>query len=175
MPMTLAQLLANAYQWAVANSSGILFAGITLAVVGTCIAWLAKRTGTNKRAHSLASVLVGTGICFCVLEIFAILIAQLAFEHSVLDTDVVLLLTPLVCLGVCLLGVRLIFPLDALASVRTFRDIAMFVLACIVVMWFFSKFRGWGFLFFGSLGQLIVIVTLGYFVLRRLYRQAVCR
>ena len=64
------------------------------------------------------------------------------------------------------------FPLNQLASVKTFTDIGLFVAACLAVVWIFSQFRGWGIVFFGGLGQLLLIAVFGYVLLRRLYRRA---
>ena len=92
-----------------------------------------------------------------------------------LEANVALLAAPVVCLGLCLAGVRLVFPLDELASVRTLREVGLFVLACAVVLWLFSKFRGWGIVFWGDLGQLALILVFGFVLLRRLYRRAFSR
>ena len=80
--------------------------------------------------------------------------------------------TIIALLAGCLLGIRMVFPLNELASVQTFTDMGLFVAACLFVLWLFSTFRGWGIVFLGDLGQLVIIGGLGYLVLRRLYRRA---
>ena len=65
-----------------------------------------------------------------------------------------------------------VFPVNQLASYRTFTDIALFLAACAVIVWLFSKFRGWGILFLGGIPQLLVIGLMAYVVLRRLYIRA---
>jgi purine-cytosine permease-like protein len=47
-----------------------------------------------------------------------------------------------------------------------------FFISCLFVMWFMSKFRGWGIMIFGSLFTFMIIAALGFWVLRRQYRRA---
>ncbi len=58
------------------------------------------------------------------------------------------------------------------ADFRTAFDVGLFVLGCAAVIWIFSQFRGWGIIFWGGIGQLVIIGAVGYFVMRRLYRRA---
>jgi hypothetical protein len=69
------------------------------------------------------------------------------------------------------LGIRLIFPLSELGSAQTARDVFLFVVALLVVVWLFSKFRGWGIVFFGGLVQLLLVGVLLAFLLRYLFRR----
>ena len=170
--MTLSQFLAAAYAWAVAQRVVILIVALAVPVVGTLLARLGKAGKTDADGRLIASVVVGIGIVAVILEMLAIGIGAGVLGHSVLEGDVVLLASPLLCLGLALFGIRLVFPLNQLASVRTALDVGAFVLAGAVVVWFFSKFRGWGLLFLGGIAQLAVLVVLGYFLLRRLWRRA---
>jgi len=74
----------------------------------------------------------------------------MAFNKNLLDINVLLLLAPLACVLVSVLGIRQVFPLSGLASVRTLGDVAGFAVACLVLLWVLSKFRGWGVVFLGG-------------------------
>ena len=168
----MAELFASAYRWADHQALVILAASVVIPVLGTLAAWIGKGGRTDADGRYVASVLVGFGFGVFVFEVVAIIMAHLAFGRSLVEADVALLLAPVVCLAGCLLGIRMVYPLNQLASVQTFTDIALFALACLFVLWLFSRFRGWGIVFWGDLGQLVIIVVLGYLVLKRLYRRA---
>ncbi len=170
--MTLNQFLVAAYAWAVAQRMIILIAALAVPVVGTLLARIGKAGKTDADGRFIASVVVGFGLVAVILEMLAIAIGAGVLGGSVLEGDVILLLSPLACLGLALLGIRLVFPLNQLASVRTALDVGAFMLACAAVVWFFSKFRGWGLLFFGSVTQLVLLLVLGFFLIRRLWRRA---
>jgi hypothetical protein len=170
--VTLSQFLAAAYVWAVAQRLVILIVALAVPIVGTLLARIGKAGRTDADGRFIASVVVGIGIVAVILEMLAIGVGAGVLGHSVLEGDVILLASPLLCLGLALFGIRLVFPLNQLASVRTALDVGAFVLAGAVVVWFFSKFRGWGLLFLGGIGQLVVLLVLGYFLLRRLWRRA---
>ena len=170
--MTLGELLVRAYAWARASREWILLAAALVPVVGTVLARLGKAGKTDAEGRLIASVVVGVGLSAVVLEVLALLVARSLLHRRLLEADVLLLAAPLVCLAGCLIGIRWVFPLSELASVRTFLDVGAFVLACLAVLWLFSKFRGWGILFFGSIAELLAIVVFGYALLRRLYRRA---
>ena len=91
---------------------------------------------------------------------------------SIFDAPIVLLVAPILCLIGCVVGIRRVFPLNELGSVRSALDVSAFVLACLVVIWVFSKFRGWSLVFFGSFGQLIVVALLAAVLIWRLYKRA---
>ncbi len=170
--MTLNQFLVAAYAWAVAQRLIILIVALAVPVVGTLLARIGKAGKSDADGRFIASVVVGIGIVAVILEMLAIAIGAGVLGGSVLEGDVLLLASPLLCLGLALLGIRLVFPLNQLASVRTAFDVGAFVLACAAVVWFFSKFRGWGMLFFGSVTQLVLLLVLGFFLIRRLWRRA---
>ena len=173
--MALGELLMSLYAWADSRSLEIFAGAIGVPVAGTAMAWIGKGGRTDRDGRIIASTFVGFGLLVFLVEVIAIAIAHMAFQRSVMDADVVLLLAPIVCLGGCLLGIRMVFPLNQLASVRSFTEIGVFVVACVAALWFFSKFRGWGIIFWGDLVQLAVIGALGYFLSRRLFERATGR
>ncbi len=170
--MTLNQFLVAAYAWAVAQRTIILIVALAVPILGTLLARIGKAGKSDADGRFIASVVVGIGIVAVMLEMLAIAIGAGVLGGSVLEGDVILLASPLLCLGLALLGIRLVFPLNQLASVRTAFDVGAFVLACAAVVWFFSKFRGWGLLFFGTITQLVLLLVLGFFLIRRLWRRA---
>lgn len=170
--MSLGELLAAAYRWADGHALTILGVAVVIPIVGTLVAWIGKGGRTDADGRFVASVLVGFGLCVFLVEVLAIVVAHVAFERSLVDASIALLVAPLICLAGCLWGIRMVFPLNQLASVQTFTDVGLFVLACLFVLWLFSTFRGWGIVFWGDLGQLAIIGVLGYLVIKRLYRRA---
>jgi len=170
--MTLSESLTQAYGWATDHRLAILLVAVLIPIVGTVLARIGKAGKTDADGRLIASVVVGLGLLLVVLEIVALVAGHALLHRSFLDADVALLFAPLICLAGCLLGIRWVFPLNELASVKTFLDIGAFVLGCAAVLWLFSKFRGWGIVFFGGLSQLVVIAVLGFVLLRRLYRRA---
>jgi hypothetical protein len=170
--LTLEQYFAAAYAWGVANRLWILVVAVAVPLLGTALARIGKAGKTDRDGRVIASVVVGVGLVAVVLEMLAVAIGAGVMGRSVLQGDFLLLVSPLLCLGGAILGIRLVFPLNELASVRTAVDVGAFILACAAVVWFFSKFRGWGLLFFGSITQLVLLLVLGFFLIRRLWRRA---
>ena len=143
-----------------------------LPIAGTAAARIGKGGRTDADGRFLASLVVGIALSAVLVEATGIALAARVFDRSALDGDVLLLASPLVCLSACLIGIRWVFPLNQLASVRTFVDVGAFVAACGVVVWVVSKFRGWGILFLGDVMQIGLFAVLGIALLRRLYRRA---
>ena len=170
--MTLREVLAGAYAAAVEQRLLILAVSAALPVAGTVLARIGKAGRTDKDGRFIASTVMAVALAAFVVEIVALFLARSAMNASVLEADVVLVMSPLLCLAGCLTGIRWVFPLTELASVRTFLDVGAFVLACAGVVWLFSKFRGWGLVFFGSITEMIAIGGLGIVLLRRLWERA---
>ena len=170
--MALGEVLIGLYRFAEANALGVFAAAIVIPVVGSLAAWIGKGGRTDQDGRFIASILVGFGFTLVVLEVLAVVAAQALFDASVLDGNVLLLVAPIVCLAGGLLGVHTLFPLNELGSVRTAGDMALFLAGCAVIILIFSQFRGWGIIFWGGIGQLVIIAAIGYFVIRRLYRRA---
>lgn len=173
--MTLNELLQGLYAWAVTQRFWILFVAVVLPAAGTLVARIGKAGKTDADGRVVASVVVGIGLAAVFVEILGIFVGHSLMGVSVLNADVALLAAPLLCLVLALAGIRWVFPLNELASVRTFYDVAAFVGACVAIIWLLSKFRGWGFIFFGSLAQFATIAVFAWVLLRRLYRRAFAR
>jgi len=170
--MTLRELLTIAYQWADAHALALLLASLAWGLGGTLLARVAKGGRTDQDGRVIASVVIGGAALLLVLALLAAGVAHLAFKQGLMDANALLLLAPLGCVLVSVLGMHRVFPLSELASVRTLRDLAGFALACIALLWLLSKFRGWGVAFLGGLGSLALIGLLAGLLLRVLYRRA---
>jgi hypothetical protein len=120
----------------------------------------------------IASVVMAVALLAAVLEVLAIGIAVGVKGLAVGDANLLLLLAPGVCLVGCVLGIRRVFPLNQLGSVKSAVDVGAFALACLAVIWIFSTFRGWSVIFFGSFAQLLVVGALAGLLIWRLYRRA---
>jgi hypothetical protein len=170
--MTLHDFFLTAYDWAALHAPEIFIGAVVIPLVGTMLARMGKAGRTDEDGRWIASAVVAVGFVAVILEVIAVVIGVGILDGSLLDASVVLLAAPVACLAGCLLGVRLVFPLSELGSIRTAADLAMFALGSAAVIWFFSRFRGWGIVFFGSVLQLLVIGALAYLLLRRLFRRA---
>ena len=171
--MSLGELLVSVYTWGDEHALEILFGAIVVPLLGTALAWLGRLGRTDRDGRFVASVVVALGVVVFLLGVMALVVAYAAFDGSVLAANLALLAAPIVCLGGCLLGTKLVFPLNELASVRSLLDIGLFLAASIAVVWLFLQFRGWEIIFFGGLEQLVIIGALGFYLLRRLYKRAI--
>jgi len=171
--MSVAELLATSYAWVAGHAGSLFLAALAVPSAGTAACWLAGRTSGAALRDRIASLCVGVGLCAVGAEIVALLVAHYLLGRSLLDADTLVLLAPLACLATGIGGIRLLRPVGDLASVRASVDLAVFVLAGVAALWLLSRFRGWGFLFFGGLGDFVVIAVLAAALLRRLYRRAV--
>ena len=173
--MTMREVLLQAYHWAVSERLVVLVTAVVLPALGTLVARIGKGGKTDADGRFIASAVVGIAMLAVVIEAGALLIASTLFGRTVLDADALLVLSPVLCLGGCLVGIRWVFPLNELASVRTAVDVGLFVLACAALLWLLSMFRGWGIVFFGGVSQLVAVGLLAAVLLRRLYRRALGR
>jgi len=169
--MTPRDLLGNFSIWADAHAPAILLAAVLWGLLGTLLARIARGGRSDQDGRLIASVVIGGAVVWLMLAVVALCLAQMAFNKNLLDINVLLLLAPLACVLVSVLGIRQVFPLSGLASVRTLGDVAGFAVACLVLLWVLSKFRGWGVVFLGGLGSLLVIGALALLLLRVLYRR----
>jgi hypothetical protein len=169
--MTLEELLRDSYGWADANATWVLLAGAVVPVIGTVLARIGKAGKTDADGKLIASAVMAFALLAVVFEVACLFIARTALGADLLLANPLLLVAPIVCLAGSVVGLRLVFPLAELGSVRTAIDLALFLLACGVVVFVASRFRC-GVLFVGSIGQLVVILLLAGFVLRRMYRRA---
>jgi len=171
--MTLDELFRGAYRWADANGAVLLIlVGLAFPVAATLIALVGKGGKTDSDGKMLASIFIGAAILFAVLEIVAIFVGTAVFDASLLQANAALLATPLACFVLMLVGIKWVFPLNQLASIRTFGDLALLALLCGGLIWFFSKFRGWGIIFFGSIFQLVVVLAVVIYFIRRIFKRA---
>lgn len=169
--MTIAELLREAYGWADANAFWVLFAGLALPVAGTVAARIGKGGKTDADGRLIASAVMGVALLAVILEVACLFVARSALGADLTQANALLVLAPVVCLAGAVGGLRLVFPLSELGSVRTALDLGAFLLACAAVVWLASRFR-WGVVFFGSVGQLVIMLVLAALVLRRMWRRA---
>lgn len=170
--MPLRELLASIYQWADGHALALLVAGLAWGLGGALLARLGKGGRSDGDGRTIASIVVGGAVLAIVLAALALGLAWIGFGKGLLDANVLLLAAPLLCLAASIAGIHWVFPLSELATVRTLRDVAVFLLACAAGLWLLSKFRGWGLVFLGGLGDLLVIGALALALLRVLYRRA---
>ena len=170
--MSLRDLLVNLYTAAEAHALAVLLGSLAWAVVGTVLARMGKAGDTDRDGRAIASLVVGGAVLWLIVVMMVAAIASAGFNKSLFDAHVLLLASPLLCLAASLIGIRWVFPLNELGSVKTLRDVGLFVLACVVGLWLLSRFRGWGIAFLGGIGDLLVIAGLAVGLMRVLYARA---
>ncbi len=170
--MSLRELLASIYFWADMHAVAILVGALVWAVGGTLLARIGKGGASEQDGRLIASVVIGGAVLAIVVTVAALAIAYSVFNKGLFDTNVLLLLAPLICLACSIGGIHRVFPLNELATVRTLRDVAVFVAVCAAGLWLLSTFRGWGVMFLGGIGELVVIAVMATGLLRALYRRA---
>lgn len=170
--MTLQELLAASYQFADAHALEAFGAALLFPLVGTVLAWIGKGGQTDEDGKFIASAFVAISLFWAMLVGVGVALGVGVMQGSVLQANALLLAAPAVCLVFTLLGVKLVFPLSQLGSVKSLIDIAWFAAACLLTVWFFGKFRGWGIYFIGSFGQLVVLLVLLGLLLKRLFQRA---
>lgn len=170
--MSLRELFSGIYQWADAYAISVLAASLAWAAGGSLLAWIGKGGRTDSDGRAIASVIIGVAVLFVVVAVAALGIAHVGFRKGPFDANVLLLAAPLICLAGSVAGIHLVFPLSELATVRTLRDVGLFAIACAGGLWLLSTFRGWGVLFLGGLGDLLIVGGLAVVLLRALWRRA---
>ncbi len=170
--MTLNDLLLTSYAWADQNAVLVLYASALLPMAGTALAWIGRGGKTDADGRFIASVLMGAAMLSVALEILAVFVARTALGARLMDANALLLAAPVVCLVGSIVGVRAVFPLSELGSVRAAADIGAFLVAAGLAVFFLSKFRGWGIMFLGGFMQLVIVTAIAGFFLYRLYRRA---
>jgi len=169
--MTVAETLTDLYRTLESAAVPIFAACAAVPIGGTLAAWIGRGGRTDRDGRFFANMVIGFGLLVFVLEVLVLLVARWAFDASVLDANVFLLIGPVLALVLGLLGVRLVFPLSALGSARTARSALLLVGLTIVIIWLLGQFRGWGVVFVGGIAQLGLLLALGWLLLRGLAKK----
>lgn len=169
--MTLNELLTDSYRWADANADLILLASVGIPLLGTVLASVGKGGKTDADGRFIASAVMATALLAVLGEVVFLFIARSQYGVGLLDANALLLLAPVICLGGAILGIRQVFPLNELGSVRVAADMGLLLLILGGVLWLFSRFRGWGILFVGTFTQLLVVSAIALFFVWRLWRR----
>ena len=110
--MSLGELLLSIYVWCDERALEILIVALVIPVLGTGLAWVGKLGRTDRDGRFIASVVVVLGVVAFMVAVMGLVIAYAAFDGSVLDANLALLVAPVVCLAGCLLGIKLVFSFD---------------------------------------------------------------
>lgn len=167
--MTPSELLTGLYHWADQQALGILAASLALPLLGTLAVRLGKGSSLGER---IANLMILTAVAVFFVALLLAGLAQNVFKASLWQANILILLAPVILLAGSLIGVRWVLPLNQLASIRTLKDIGLFLAACLLLFWLISTFRGWGILFLGGTLQPLLIGLGLLWLLRRLYRRA---
>ena len=170
--MTLEDFFISTYQNLEANKELIGGALVSLPVVGTFGAWIGKGGKTDRDGIFLANLVISIAMGTFAFAVIVALIGMAVMDKSLLDGDLILLAAPVVCAVGTFVGIRMVFPLGALSSIQTLKDVGIFLFGCIVVWFIFKSFRGWGIVFFGTISQLVLWLVAGFWLMRRLAKRA---
>lgn len=169
--MTLAEALGGIGAAVVAQADWILWGGLAVPVLGTVLAAIGKRGKTDADGRWLADAALLVATVAFLLAVAGLSIAYGVGGVSPLDVDVRVLAGPFVALAGGLAGIRLVFPLSSLGSVRFLRDLAAFVALAVALAWLVSRFRGWGVVFLGGVTQLVAFALFAWMLLKRLWKR----
>jgi len=170
--MTLDEFFISTYQSLEAHNSTIGLILMAVPVLGTLAAWVGRGGKTDKDGIFIANVVITVAMAIFAFAVIAGLIGLTVMNRSLLEGDLILVLSPLVCAFGTFFGIRRVFPLSELSSVQTLKDVGLFLLACIAVWFIFKSFRGWGIIFFGSVTQLVLWLIAGIWLVHRLAKRA---
>lgn len=170
--MQLGEAMQAAHSWSDANSAAILVASVVYPLASTAVAYVGRGGKTDEDGVFMANVAVTAAVAVFLLGALLLFMTLSLTNATLLDVNVALIIAPPITLAGTVLGVRKVFPLERLVIIQTLRDVALFVIACAGLVWFFSMFRGWGIVFFGGIFQLVILLGLAAFVIHRLYRRA---
>ena len=170
--MTLDEFFISSYQSLEAHNVAIGLVLTAVPVVGTLAAWVGRGGKTDKDGIFIANMVITVAMAIFAFAVIAGLIGLTVMNKSLLDGDLILLFSPLVCALGTFFGIRKVFPLSELSSVHTLKDVGLFLLACIAVWFIFKSFRGWGIIFFGTVTQLIFWGVAGFWLIHRLAKRA---
>jgi hypothetical protein len=173
--MTLREWLVSAYAWGVEHGTAILVVAILVPIAGTAAAAIGKGGRTDRDGRAIASVAVALGAAALLVMLLAIHAAHAYFNRDLLDGDVRLVVAPLVMAIGCVYGAHRVFPLGELGVARTIGSLGLAFGLCWGAIWFFSMFRGWHVVFWGSFLELVVVVIVFAWYVRRLLRRAFAR
>ncbi len=175
-PMTLMDLLQSAYDGLHTHSGMVALLLAALPVVGTGLARLGKGGKTDADGKLIASLVIGAAVLLLLLDLTGLWVASKVLRKDIvtvaLRADAVLLLGPPLCLVASILGMRLVFPLGQLATIRTLRDVGLLLAAGGAALWLLGQFKGWGIWFLGGISELVVLGVLGAGLVAYLVRRA---
>jgi hypothetical protein len=170
--MTLNEFFDASHMWAEQNTQFILLLSVAIPAVGTLLAFIGKGGKTDADGRFIASTVLGLSMFSVVIAAMALFVSVSMRGQSLLDTNIMLLAAPIICLVGSVIGLRMVFPLGELGVVRSLADMGWFLFSCGLVFWFMSKFEGWRIHIFGSLFTFALLVVVVLFFLRRQYRRA---
>ena len=172
--MSLFDVLIALSHWLDAHAFDVFAASISVPLLGTIAAWMGKQGKTDTDGKAIASAFLGFVLFAVFVELILLSIAIFLEGRSVLETHILLLAAPLLCLFLSVAGIRMVFPLSQLGSMRMLTDVFLFVAALGALVWFLSQFRGWGLLFLGGIFQLMLLLAVGVTLIvwlgRRMFR-----
>ncbi len=108
--MTLREILTNLSLWADAHALAILAAAVAWGLLGTLLARLTRGGRSDQDGRVIASVVIGGAALLLVVAVLAARVAHVAFKQALMDVNALLLLAPLVCVLVSVVGIHRVFP-----------------------------------------------------------------
>lgn len=173
--MTFADLLIAGQTWAADHALAIGAATVLFPVLTTGAAAIAKGGKTDEDGVFIANVAVAFSLALALAAALWVMAANLALDTPWYQLELPLLLAPTLILAGTVFGVSKVFPLARLSSMQRMQDIVAFAVFVACSWWFLSHFRGWGIIFWGGVGTLILLFALAglafVVLLRRMFRE----
>ena len=172
--MTVEELLVTPYLWSAAHGTLILGIAISFPVVATLLAWILRGGKTDEDGLVVADFAAGTSVLVFAVSSLLFAAASLSLDVTILEMQVAVLLAPLICCLATVFGVSRLFRLRRLYTIGLLQDVMLFLALLWAARWFMGKFWGWGMIFYGGTGQILIFLVLGFvglvFLFRRVFR-----
>lgn len=172
--MTVEELLIEPYLWSASHAELVLAIAIGFPVVATILSLLFRGGRTDADGLFIADAAAGLAMLTFAVTSVIFTAASLALDVSILQMQVGVLLSPLICALGTVFGVSRVFSLKRLYTIGLLQDTVLFLLALWAARWFMGKFWGWGIFFFGGATQILFFLIFGFcglvFLFRRILR-----
>lgn len=167
------QQFSQLYGWAAARSALLFAIACALPLLGTLAAWIGKGGQTDRDGRMIANGLLVFSLGLMLFELLGLLVAHLTLERGgkwIMEVDALLLAAPPACLALSLIGIRQVFPLGQLETIRRLSSFGMLALIVLFLLWLAGRFR-WGVIFYAHFAWLLVMCGVAALVIWHLWRR----
>lgn len=167
--------LSQLYGWAAERSLLVFACACALPLLGTLAAWVGKGGKTDRDGRWIANLLLISSLLLVGFELVALVVAHATLDRGpqwIMEVDALLLVAPLAYLGLTLVGIRQVFPLGQLETIRRLTSLGLLAGGVLFLVWLAGRFF-WGVVFVAHFAWLLVLFGVAALVLWHLWRRTV--